>query len=178
MQDAEEDQVTKMENECASDGDGDVCSGHGRCFAGECQCVQGYYGILCNSISERDVIVIGGKKEKEKGEKEELIIDGVVAAAAESGVASNGTGVSAGLGRSLLALVEDGEERLKKPTRAASSQTSEQSEQNELKKHSTTSSIRFVSSSSKLKAAAASTMKLTARIGNKCPNSCRYVFIE
>ena len=170
MQDAEEDQVTKMENECASDGDGDVCSGHGRCFAGECQCVQGYYGILCNSISERDVIVPGGKKEKE-----ELIIDGVVAAAAELGVASNGTGVSAGLGRSLLALVEDGEERLKKPTRAASSQTSEQ---NELKKHSTTSSIRFVSSSSKLKAAAASTMKLTARIGNKCPNSCRYVFFE
>ena len=66
IQDAEEDQVTKMENECASDVDGDVCSGRGRCFAGECQCVQGYYGILCNSISERDVIVPGGKKEKEE----------------------------------------------------------------------------------------------------------------
>jgi hypothetical protein len=149
-----------MENECASDGDGDMCSGHGRCFAGECQCVQGYYGILCNSISERDVIVPGGKK---KEEREELMIDGV----ATSGVASNGTEASAGLGRSLLALVEDGEQRLKKPTRA-SPPTSEQSEQ----KKPSPSSIRFVSASAKLKAIATSTMKLTARTGQKCPNSC------
>ena len=154
--------MTKMENECATDGDGDMCSGHGRCFAGECQCVQGYYGILCNSISERDVIVPGGKK---KEEREELMIDGV----ATSGVASNGTGASAGLGRSLLALVEDGEQRLKKPTRA-SPPTSEQSEQ----KKPSPSSIRFVSASAKLKAIATSTMKLTARTGEKCPNSCRY----
>jgi hypothetical protein len=56
--------------ECPYGDGGDLCSGHGLCFEGQCQCTRGYYGVLCNSISRKDSVLLSGTMKDFKDSKE------------------------------------------------------------------------------------------------------------